>query len=270
MATITAADIKRLRELTGAGMMDVKKALTEADGDFDAAVEALRIKGAKDVAKRAGRTSANGLVAQSGNALLELNCETDFVAKNGAFIELAQTLVEHAAATKPGSVEEFLASDLKGTSVADIVAAESAKIGEKLVVGKVANIEGDIAVYMHRKDPDLPPQVGVIVAFTGDADVARSVGMQIAAMRPKYLSKDEVPAETIEAERRVAEQTAREEGKPERAIEKITEGKVTAYYKDFVLLEQGSVSDDKKSVAKVLEEAGTTVTDFAHFEVGRE
>lgn len=270
MATITTADIKRLRELTGSGMMDVKKALTEADGDFDAAVELLRVKGAKDVTKRAGRTTANGLVAQSGNALLELNCETDFVAKNGAFIELAQSLVEHAAVVKPGSVEEFLASELNGSPVSDVVAGESAKIGEKLLVNRVANIDGDIAVYMHRKDPDLPPQVGVIVAFTGDAEVARSVGMQIAAMRPKYLDRDEVPAELVEDEKRVAEQTARDEGKPERAIEKIIEGKVNAYYKDFVLLEQGSVSDDKKSVAKVLEEAGTTVTGFAHFEVGRE
>ena len=181
-----------------------------------------------------------------------------------------ETLVEHAAATKPGSVEEFLASDLKGTAVSEVVASESAKIGEKLVVNRVAIVEGEIAVYMHRKDPDLPPQVGVIVAYTGDAEVARSVGMQIAAMRPKYLTRDEVPAATVADEKRVAEQTARDEGKPERAIEKIVEGKVTAYYKDFVLLDQGSVSDDKKSVAKVLEEAGTTVTGFAHFEVGRE
>ncbi|HZE39262.1 MAG TPA: translation elongation factor Ts [Stackebrandtia sp.] len=270
MATITASDIKRLRELTGAGMMDVKKALTEADGDFDAAVEALRVKGAKDVNKRAGRVAANGLVAQSGNALLELNCETDFVAKNGNFIELAQSLVEHVAATKPGSVEEFLSSQLDGKTVADLVAEESAKIGEKLVVNRLAVVDGDVAVYMHRKDPDLPPQVGVIVAFTGDADAARGAGMQIAAMRPRYLKREEVAADIVESERRVAEQTAREEGKPEKAIEKIVEGKVNAYYKDFVLLDQMSVTDNKKPVAKVLEEAGTAVTAFARFEVGQE
>jgi elongation factor Ts len=270
MATITASDIKRLRELTGAGMMDVKKALTEADGDFEAAVEALRIKGAKDVNKRAGRTAANGLVAQSGNALLEINCETDFVAKNGAFIELAQSLAEHAAATKPADVAAMLASDLNGKSVADLIADESAKIGEKLVLNRIALLDGDVAVYMHRKDPDLPPQVGVMVAYSGDAEVARAVGMQAAAMRPRYLSRDEVPSETVESERRVAEQTAREEGKPERAIEKIVEGKVNAYYKDFVLLEQVSVTDNKKTVTKLLDESGTKVTAFARFEVGQE
>ncbi|GAA4900573.1 translation elongation factor Ts (EF-Ts) [Stackebrandtia albiflava] len=270
MATITAADIKRLRELTGAGMMDVKKALTDADGDFDAAVEALRIKGAKDVGKRAGRTAANGLVAQSGTALLELNCETDFVAKNGAFIELAQSLVEHVAATRPADVPALLASELNGKSVADLLAEESAKIGEKLVLNRIAVLEGDVAVYMHRKAEDLPPQVGVMVAYNGDAEAARGVGMQIAAMRPKYLTRDEVPADVVEAERRVAEQTAREEGKPEQAIEKIVTGKVNAYYKDFVLLEQMSVSENKKTVTQVLEAAGTTVTAFARFEVGQE
>ncbi|HIW63469.1 MAG TPA: translation elongation factor Ts [Candidatus Stackebrandtia excrementipullorum] len=270
MATITAADIKRLREMTGAGMMDVKKALTEADGDFDAAVEALRIKGAKDVGKRAGRTTANGLVAQSGNALLELNCETDFVAKNAAFIELAQTLVEHAAATQPADQAAFLASELNGKTVADHVAEESAKIGEKLVLNRVAVLAGDIAVYLHRKSEDLPPQVGVMVAYTGNAEAARSIGMQIAAMRPSYLTRDEVPADVVENERRVAEQTAREEGKPEQAIEKIVTGKVNAYYKDFVLLEQASVSDNKKTVTQVLEADGTSVTGFVRFEVGRE
>ncbi|MGH8791630.1 MAG: translation elongation factor Ts [Stackebrandtia sp.] len=270
MSTITTADIKRLRELTGAGMMDVKKALTEADGDFDAAVEALRVKGAKDVNKRSGRTTANGLVAQSGNALLELNCETDFVAKNGAFIELAQSLVEHADAVKPADVVTLLDSELHGKKVADLIAEESAKIGEKLVLNRVAIVEGDVAVYMHRKAEDLPPQVGVVVAYTGDAEAARGSGMQIAAMRPRFLHRDEVAADVVDAERRVAEQTAREEGKPEKAIEKIVEGKVKAYYKDFVLLEQASVTDNKKTVAQVLEAAGTTVTSFARFEVGQE
>ena len=270
MATITAADIKRLREMTGAGMMDVKKALTEADGDFDAAIEALRIKGAKDVGKRAGRATANGLVAQSGNALLELNCETDFVAKNDAFIALAQSLVEHAAATQPSDLASFLASELNGTAVADLVAEESAKIGEKLVLKRVGVLDGDIAVYLHRKSEDLPPQVGVMVAYTGDKEVARGIGMQIAAMRPLYLTRDDVPADVVANERRVAEQTAREEGKPEQAIDKIVTGKVNAYYKDFVLLEQASVSENKKSVTQVLEAAGTTVTGFIRFEVGRD
>ncbi|GIG66344.1 translation elongation factor Ts [Phytomonospora endophytica] len=269
MANFTAADIKKLRELTGSGMMDVKKALTETDGDFDKAVELLRIKGAKDVGKRAGRTAANGLVAQSGNALLELNCETDFVAKNGAFVEFAQALVEHVAATKPADVDALLNSELNGKTVATLVEEESAKIGEKLVLNRFAVLDGEVAVYMHRKAEDLPPQVGVLVQFEGDADAARQVGMQAAAMRPKWLTRDEVPADQVENERRVAEETAREEGKPEQAITKITEGRVNAFFKDFVLLEQPSVKEPKQSVKQVLDAQNTTVAAFARFEVGQ-
>ena len=269
MANFTAADIKRLRELTGSGMMDVKKALDEADGDFDKATEILRIKGAKDVGKRAGRTAANGLVAQSGGALIELNCETDFVAKNGAFIELAQSLVEHVAATKPADVEALLASDLNGKTVADVIQEESAKIGEKLELSRFAVLSGNLAVYMHRKAEDLPPQVGVLVQYEGDADAARGVGMQAAAMRPKWLTRDEVPADLVENERRIAEETARDEGKPEQAITKITEGRVNAFFKDFVLLEQASVTEPKQSVKQVLDAQNTTVTAFVRFEVGQ-
>lgn len=275
MSNFTAADVKRLRDLTGAGMMDCKKALTEAEGDFDKAVEFLRIKGAKDVGKRAGRTAANGLVAHAGSALLELNCETDFVAKNDDFIALAQKLVEHIDATKPADVAALSASTLSdGRTVAETVDSESARIGEKIVVNRFGLTEGTVAVYMHRKDPGLPPQVGVLVEYTGKGDEAsdadaRAVGMQIAAMRPKYLKRDEVPAETVESEKRIAEQTAREEGKPEQAIPRIIEGRVGAFYKDFVLLEQPSVTDQKKTVQKVLDEAGITVTKFVRFEVGQ-
>ncbi len=275
MSNFTAADVKRLRDLTGSGMMDCKKALTEAEGDFDKAVEILRIKGAKDVGKRAGRTAANGLVAHAGTALLELNCETDFVAKNAEFIALAQKLVEHVDATKPADVAAFSASTLAdGRTVAETVDAESARIGEKIVVNRFGTVEGNAAVYLHRKDPQLPPQVGVLVEYTGKGDEAsdadaRGVGMQIAAMRPKYLTRDEVPAETVESERRIAEQTAREEGKPEQAIPKIIEGRVGSFFKDFVLLEQPSVTDQKKTVQKVLDEAGITVTKFVRFEVGQ-
>jgi elongation factor Ts len=274
MAEITAADVKRLRDLTGAGMMDSKKALTESDGDFDKAVELLRIKGAKDVGKRAGRSTANGLVAHSGNALLELNCETDFVAKNADFIALADKLVKHVAATKPADVEALLASQIDGSSVADVVQEASAKIGEKLVVNRFATLESPIAVYMHRKSPDLPAQVGVVVTYGGKKDEAaeadaRGVAMQIAAMRPKYLNRDEVPADVVESERRIAEQTAIEEGKNEKAIPKIIEGRVNAFFKDFVLLEQASVTDQKKSVAQVVKEAGIEVTKFVRFEVGQ-
>ncbi|MEV0713070.1 translation elongation factor Ts [Asanoa sp. NPDC050611] len=277
MADFTAADVKKLRDLTGAGMMDSKKALTEADGDFDKAVEVLRIKGAKDVGKRAGRTAANGLIAHSGRALLELNCETDFVAKNADFIALAQQLVEHAEKSGVSDVEALLASTLAdGRTVADTVQEASAKIGEKLVLNRFAVLDdaGEVAVYLHRKSQDLPPAVGVLVQYGGKADEAadadaRGVAMQIAAMRPKYLTRDEVPADVVESERRIAEQTAREEGKPEAALSKIVDGRTNAFFKDFVLLEQASVADNKKTVKQVVNEAGIDVTRFVRFEVGQ-
>jgi elongation factor Ts len=275
MSNITAADVKRLRDLTGAGMMDCKKALEESEGDFDKAVEILRIKGAKDVGKRAGRTTANGLVAHSGTALLELNCETDFVAKNADFIGLAQTLVDFVAATRPADLDALLASKLDdGRTVAETVEAASAKIGEKLVVNRFAVLDGRVAVYMHRKTPDLPPQVGVAVQYTGKSDEAgesdaRAVAMQIAAMRPKWVTRDEVPADVVATERRIAEETAREEGKPEAALSRIVDGRVNAFYKDFVLVEQASVTDQKKTVKQVLADAGIDVTAFVRFEVGQ-
>ncbi|WP_416900652.1 translation elongation factor Ts [Micromonospora echinospora] len=274
MSNFTAADVKKLRDLTGAGMMDSKKALTEAEGDFDKAIEILRVKGAKDVGKRAGRTAANGLVAHSGKALLELNCETDFVAKNDAFIALAQQLVEHGERSDAATAEELLATTIDGKSVADLVQEQSAKIGEKLVLNRFAKVDGTIAVYLHRKSQDLPPAVGVLVEYTGKSDEAadsdaRAVAMQIAAMRPKYLSRDEVPADVVESERRIAEQTAREENKPEAALPKIVEGRVNAFFKDYVLVEQASVADNKKTVKQVLAEAGIEVTRFVRFEVGQ-
>ncbi|HET8657698.1 MAG TPA: translation elongation factor Ts [Micromonosporaceae bacterium] len=276
MSNFTAADVKKLRDLTGAGMMDCKKALEEAVGDFDKAVEILRVKGAKDVGKRAGRTAANGLVAHAGNALLELNCETDFVAKNTDFIALAQRLAEHVMATRPADVQTLLGSELDGRTVADLVQAESARIGEKLVVNRFGVLDGPVAVYLHRKDPSLPPQVGVMVEYRGRTggdeaalSDARGVAMQIAAMRPKYLTRDEVPADVVESERRIAEQTAREEGKPEAAMSKIVDGRVNAFFKDFVLVEQASVTDQKKTVRQVMDEAGITVSRFIRFEVGQ-
>ncbi|WP_329108375.1 translation elongation factor Ts [Micromonospora sp. NBC_01699] len=274
MSDFTAADVKRLRDLTGAGMMDSKKALTEAEGDFDKAIELLRIKGAKDVGKRAGRTAANGLVAHSGKALLELNCETDFVAKTEDFIALAQQLVEHGVQSGVTDAEGLLASTLDGRNVADLIQEQSAKIGEKLVLNRFAVLDGTVAVYLHRKAQDLPPAVGVLVEYTGKSDEAadadaRGAAMQIAAMRPNFVTRDEVPAETVESERRIAEQTAREEGKPEAALSKIVEGRVNGFFKDFVLVEQPSVTDNKKTVKQVLAEAGITVTRFVRFEVGQ-
>lgn len=274
MSNFTAADVKKLRDLTGAGMMDCKRALEEAAGDTDKAIEILRIKGAKDVGKRAGRTAANGLVAHAGTALLELNCETDFVAKNADFIALAQRLVEHVDATRPADVDALLGGELDGKPVATLLEEEAARLGEKLVLNRVAALDGTVAVYLHRKSPDLPPQVGVMVQYGGKDDEAanadaRGVAMQIAAMRPKYVARDEVPAEVVESERRIAEETAREEGKPAGALSKIVEGRVNAFFKDYVLVEQPSVTDQKKTVQQVLNEAGITVSRFVRFEVGQ-
>ncbi len=275
MSNITAAEVKRLRDITGAGMMNSKKALEESDGDFDRAVEILRIKGAKDVGKRAGRTAANGLVAHAGTSLLELNCETDFVAKNADFIELAQKLVGIVDETRPVDVPGLLAAKLNdGLTVAETVDAASAKIGEKVAINRFASLDGNVAVYMHRKSPDLPPQVGVAVAYTGKHDEAgesdaRGIAMQIAAMRPRYLARDEVPEDVVATERRIAEETAREEGKPEAALPKIVDGRLNGFFRDYVLVEQSSVTDHKKTVKQVLADAGLTVTRFVRFEVGQ-
>ena len=276
MANYTAADVKKLRDLTGAGMMDCKKALDEADGDFDKAVEFLRIKGAKDVGKRAGRTAANGIVAHSGKALLELNCETDFVAKTADFVGLGQQLVEFGAENNIVDAAALSAATLPdGKSVADTIQEYSAKIGEKIVVNRFVVLDGNVAVYLHRKAQDLPPQVGVLVQYSGKTDEAadddaRGIGMQVAAMRPKYLVREEVPAEVVDSERRIAEETAKEEGKPEKALPKIIEGRVNSFFKDYVLLEQSSVIDNKKTVKQVAEAAGLQITRFVRFEVGQE
>jgi elongation factor Ts len=270
MANYTTADVKRIRELTGAGMMACKKALDEADGDFDKAVEILRIKGAKDVGKRAERTTANGLVAADGGVMVELNCETDFVAKNADFQDLASRIIGAAKVAKPADVDALAKADLDGKSVADAVQELSAKIGEKLELRRVVSFDGPVATYLHRRDPDLPPTVGVLVEYTGDSgETARAAAMQIAAMKPRYVTRDEIPAEVVATERRIAEETAREEGKPEAALPKIVEGRVNGFYKDAVLLEQSSVQDSKKTVKAVLDGAGVTVTRFARFEIGQ-
>jgi len=279
MANYTAADVKKLRDLTGAGMMDCKKALEEADGDFDKAVEFLRIKGAKDVGKRAGRTAANGIVSHYGRSLLELNCETDFVAKTPDFVALGQQLVEFGAKNNIADAAALSVAVLPdGKSVADTIQEYSAKIGEKIVVNRFVDLDdanGTVAVYLHRKAQDLPPQVGVLVQYTGKTDEAgdadaRGIGMQIAAMRPRFLTRDEVPAEVVDSERRIAEETAKEEGKPEKALPKIVEGRVNSFFKDYVLLEQSSVVDNKKTVKQIADEAGLTITRFVRFEVGQE
>ncbi|NDL59321.1 translation elongation factor Ts [Phytoactinopolyspora mesophila] len=271
MPNFTAADVKKLRDATGAGMMDAKKALEESDGDFDQAVEVLRIKGAAKAAKRsAERTTANGLIAAEGAAMIELACETDFVAKNADFQELAAEIVSAAAASKPADVAALSAVTLSdGRTVGDAVAAASAVIGEKLEIRQVAVFDGAVATYLHRRSADLPPQVGVIVEYSGDnADAARDAAMQVAAMRPQYVSRDDVPADVVANERRIAEATAVEEGKPEQALPKIVEGRVNGFFKENVLVDQASVKDSKKTVGAMLDEAGVTVKRFARFDVG--
>jgi len=270
MANFSAADVKRLRELTGAGMLDCKNALAESDGDFDKAVEALRIKGAKDVGKRAERATAEGLVAAKNGALIELNSETDFVAKNAAFQTLADQIVDAALESKASDVEALKAAKIGDKTVEQAIAELSAKIGEKLELRRVQYFDGNVEAYLHKRAADLPPAVGVLVEFTGsDKDAAHSVALQIAALKAKYLTRDDVPGDLVETERRVAEETAKAEGKPEQALPKIVEGRLTGFFKDVVLLDQPSVSDSKKSVKALLDEAGVTITRFVRFEVGQ-
>jgi len=268
---ISAADVKKLRDATGAGMMDAKKALEEADGDFTKATELLRIKGAAKAAKRGEeRTASSGLVAAAEGALVELNSETDFVAKNEEFLQLANDIVAVAAAHKPADREALLDVTMAdGKTVRENIEALAAVIGEKIELGRVAVFDGTVASYMHRRASDLPPAIGVLVEFDGDdVEAARGAAMQIASLRAQYLSRDDVPADVVAKEREIAEATAREEGKPEQALPKIVEGRVAGFFKDVVLLDQPYVRDNKKTVKAVLDEAGVTLKRFARFEVG--
>jgi elongation factor Ts len=274
MANYTAADVKALRERSGAGMMDCKGALDEADGNIDKALEVLRLKGLKGVTKREGRTTSNGLVVArvSGNSgwLLELACETDFVAKADKFIALAESVADAVVAAGAKTLEEALAADLGGRSVGDAINDEAAIMGEKVELRRLAVVTGDaVDAYLHRTSKDLPPQVGVLVAYSGsDADTAHDVAVHIAAFSPTHLHRDDVDADLVANERRIAEETARNEGKPEAALPKIVEGRVTGFFKESVLLEQDFAKDNKLTVAKVLENAGVTVGEFVRFRVG--
>ncbi|MGA4669803.1 translation elongation factor Ts [Propionibacteriaceae bacterium Y1923] len=264
---ITAADVKKLRDATGAGMMDAKKALTEADGDFDKAIEVLRVTGAAKAAKRSDREASNGLVAASGKALIQLGAETDFVAKNEEFVALADAIAVAVDTAQAKDVEAANAAQLaSGQTVAEAVNELAIKIGEKLELSNATWAEGNAHVYLHRRSQDLPPQVGVLVEYEGDdEELVHSVALQIAAMNPSYVTREDVPAEAVENERRIAEATAREEGKPEQALPKIVEGRVNGFFKDVVLVDQPAVSNDKQTVGKLLEAAGVTVKKFARF-----
>lgn len=271
----TAADVKRLREATAAGMLDCKKALDEADGDYDKAVDIIRVKGLKGVTKREGRTTSNGLViAKVQNdvgVMLELNCETDFVAKGERFQALADELLEHLVESNIADLDAFLASEIApGTKVQDVVDTANATLGEKIEVRRIAILEGPVGIYLHRTSPDLPPQLGVIVQLTKDvADVGKDIAQHIAAFAPSYVNREDVPADLIENERRVAEETARNEGKPEAALSKIIEGRITGFVKEVSLIEQAFAKDAKKTVKQILDEAGTAVKAFQRFRVGQ-
>jgi elongation factor Ts len=277
MANFSTTDVKRLREQTGAGMMDCKNALTEADGDFDRAVEILRLKGVKDAGKRATRTAGNGLVTaeldgNSAGVLVELNCETDFVAKNEQFQDLAAKIATAALGSKVTDRLALLTTEAEnGKTVELLIEEASSSIKEKLELGRFARLDGGYVIsYLHRSDRDLPPTLGVLVPLDKPSEeVARDLAQQIAAMRPQYVTRDEVPADVTEKERRIAEQITRDEGKPEQAIPKIVEGRLGAFYKDVVLVEQAFVKEPKQSVAQVLKADGVTVRGFARFQVGQ-
>ena len=274
MANYTAADIKALREQTGAGMLDVKKALDEADGDRAKATDILRVKGLKGVTKREGRSASNGLVTATVDGgvgtLVEVNCETDFVAKNPTFIELADRVLAQAVASQAGDAETLLASQLDGKSVKEVLDEANATIGEKIEVRRVARLEApQVVAYLHKTNPDLPAQIGVLFAYEGgDEQIGRDVAMHIAAFSPTVMTRDEISAETVENERRLAEETAKEEGQPEAALPKIVEGRVNGYFAENVLLEQKYAKDQKKQVQAILKEAGAEGKSFARFRVG--
>ena len=268
---ITATDVKKLRDATGAGMMDAKKALTEAEGDFDAAIEILRVTGQAKMAKRSDREASNGLVAAAGRSVIQLGAETDFVAKNAEFVALAEEIARATDAAGANDVSAANAVVLaSGKTVADTVAELAARIGEKLEVANAATYQGDVSIYLHKRSSDLPPQVGVMVEYAGgNEDFVRGIAMQIAAMSPQYVTREEVPAEVLDHERHIAELTAKEEGKPEKIIPRIVEGRLGGFFKDVVLLEQASVSDDKKTVGQLLKENGVTVKRFVRSSPGR-
>ncbi len=283
MANYTAADVKKLRDMTGAGMLDCKNALEEADGDVDKAVEILRVKGAKGVGKREGRTASNGLVAArlDGGAtgvLVELNCETDFVAKTDGFQQLAATVADVIAEARPADAEALLSTTHDGSTVKQILDEANATMGEKIEVRRFARFAPDTATgdggyvtaYLHKTMPDLPPAVGVLVELDAEQPtVAKDVAQHVAAMMPRYVSRDEIPAETLATERRIAEETAREEGKPEQALPRIIEGRVNGFVKDVTLTEQAFVKEPKKTVGAMLTEAGVSVRRFARYRVGQ-
>ena len=274
MANFTAADVKALREQTGAGMMDVKKALTEADGDAEKALEIIRLKGLKSLSKREGRQASAGLLAAQTDGtvgvLVEVNSETDFVAKNQKFIDFSNEVLAAAVASGAADMDALLAAPMGEGTVKDRLDAFAAIIGEKLQVGRIVRVEGEnVDLYLHQTNPDLPPQVGVfVVTDAAGKSVAHDIAMHVAAYMPAYLDRDSVPADVLDKERATLEKITLEEGKPANIVPKIVEGRLNAFYKDNCLVDQAFARDPSKSVGQVLKEAGATVTNFVRVHVG--
>ena len=287
MAAITAALIKQVREETGAGMMDVKKALTEAEGDVARAKEIIRAKGIQAAGKREGRKAQEGTIAstvvesangQTGYAV-ELNSETDFVAKTPKFVEFAGSVLDDAVKAEASSVDEVLAAASGDTTVKEAVEEAAALFGEHVKVGQFAKVEGPhVEVYAHKKSAEMPPSILAMIATDeAGAAVAHEAALQISAMGAQWLTREDVPADVLESERRVATEKTTEElkskGKPEAVIEKIApkivEGRLGAFYKETVLLEQAYVKDPSKTVGDLFKEVGGTALSFARVEVGK-
>ncbi|MDJ1372737.1 translation elongation factor Ts [Gulosibacter molinativorax] len=275
MANFTIADVKALREQLGTGLTDTKKALDEADGDMDKAIELLRLKGAKGNAKRADRSAAEGLIAAKDNGngtatIIELNCETDFVAKGEKFIDLANQVLEAAAAAGATNAAEALAAPAGDQTVAELIDGVAAVIGEKFELRNVRSVKGEkFDIYMHLTSKDLPPQVGVVVGYEGgDEETAHGIAQHIAFANPSVLNREDVSEEDIARERKVVEDLTRAEGKPEAALPKIVEGRLGAYFKQIVLNEQEYARDPKHTVAQIAEQAGLKIADFARLKVG--
>lgn len=273
---ISASDVNKLRQQTGAGMMDCKKALVEANGDFEAAVDYLRKKGAKVAASRQDRDSNEGVIIAKASAdgktgiVVEVNCETDFVAKNADFVAFADKIAEVALANTPASVEELKALTVDGKVISEALIEQTGVIGEKIDVSKYEIVTGEkVVAYIHGNY-----RLGVLVGLSADVagadEAGKDVAMQIAAMNPVAIDKDGVDARTIERELEIAKEQIRAEGKPEEMVEKIAQGKLNKFYKDSTLLNQEFVKDSSKNIAQFLDSVskGLTVTAFKRIQLG--
>lgn len=271
---ITAQMVKELREKTGAGMMDCKKALTATDGDMEKAIDFLREKGIASAAKKADRIAAEGLtsVITAGNeaVILEVNAETDFVAKNEGFQTLVKELAAHLLKNKPATVEEALTQTIEtGETIEDHINAAISKIGEKLTLRRFAVLsktDSDaFGAYLH-----MGGRISVLTVLEGttDADTAKDVSMHIAALKPKYVSRDQVSQEEVEHEREVLIQQAQNEGKPEKIIEKMVEGRLGKYFEEICVLDQSFVKNPDQKVRQFVESKGATIREFVRYEVG--